>query len=275
MKKSEARISPELRRNAGSTLFIGALVVVSLSVFTFSAYNEMSAACIDTYQYLSFFIAPSSDKARTYGDAHFDARISARYNREKAEWYYLSSLHLNPKEPFVEHQLARLAFLRGDLYLALSRISREIETNPEPSPSSYYVRGLIEGYLADYPASERDYRMYLKSDPYNWAAVNDLAWVLLKDNRPQDALTAIDGVLGHWHDNPWLLNSRAIALYDLHRTSLARTSIVRAAQAVMHLTPQEWSTAYPGNDPLIAVSGVAALQDAIRSNAHMIALTHE
>ncbi len=94
--------------------------------------------------------------------------------------------------------------------------------------------------------------------------------MLLKDNKPKEALAAIDTVLPYWQENPWLLNSRATALFDLGRKKEAYDAILLASAAVAKLTPSQWSRAYPGNDPLIGQEGVDKFKKAVDNNMHRI-----
>jgi hypothetical protein len=73
-----------------------------------------------------------------------------------------------------------------------------------------------------------------------------------------------------WPENPWLLNSRATALFELGQLDRAHEVIIQAAAAVETVTPAEWIKAYPGNDPLIAIDGVAAFKKAVAENMHSI-----
>jgi tetratricopeptide (TPR) repeat protein len=177
---------------------------------------------------------------------------------------------LDPALPFVQHQLARIEFLEGDFPEALARISTEIESRSDPSPSSYYIRGLVLGFMGRWDDAAIDYEQYLRADPSNWAAINDYAWVLLKAGKAGDALAAADAGLEYWPDNPWLLNSKASALFELGALDGAYESARRAHEAAARVTESDWLEAYPGNDPLIAGDGVAALRSAIEENMHML-----
>jgi tetratricopeptide (TPR) repeat protein len=182
---------------------------------------------------------------------------------------------MDPTQPYVRHQLARILFLKSELVGALSLVTQEIELFKEQaSPSSYYVRGLIYGYMDDFKKAAVDYEVYLKSDVNNWAAINDYAWVLIQDNRSHDALNALNWGLSSWPDNPWLLNSKVVALYELGRFDDARTVAAEALKATQNIQPAQWSQAYPGNDPRIAREGVFALQESVRSNMHSILKTY-
>ena len=248
---------------AGSMTLVVALVVTS------------SGALLRTHEFISVNLFPSAERAYAYGVRHFDARRSRDYDIHHAEIMFKKSLRLNPQQPFAQHQLGRIEFLRGDITRALARINAEIATNPSPSPSSYYVRALIEGYMGDYEDAAKDYEVYLKTDPNNWAAINDYAWVLLKNSRALDALVALDWGLLYWPGNAWLLNSKITALFELGEMDKARETVALAGKAVMSITESDWMRAYPGNDPLIAREGVLAFQEAVRANIHTIAIARQ
>ena len=89
----------------------------------------------------------------------------------RAEIFFQRAVQLDPHLPYVFHQLGRIAFLEGDFNLALSYINTQIDLEGSTTPNSYYMRGLIEGYMGDYTDAETDYVHYLKYDPIDWAAV--------------------------------------------------------------------------------------------------------
>lgn len=212
-------------------------------------------------------ISPSAERAYAYGNEKFDAQLPEDYDPVQAQKMYELALQLDPSMPYVRHQLARLEFLKGNFEAALVLIDAEIAMlNGPASPSSYYIRGLINGFAGNYTEAIRDYETYLALDPTNWAGTADYAWVLLKVNRSGTALLAINKVIDLWPDNPWLLNSKAIALSDLGMTEEAKRVGAKAVARVNVLTNEEWSHAYPGNDPLIAQEGVAAFRKAVREN---------
>lgn len=214
---------------------------------------------------------PSAKLAYEYGSAHFDARAVAMYDIVRAKNLFDRALELDPAYPNVRHQLGRVAFLRGDFRTAMIYLNAEIAMPGGPgTPSSYYMRGLIEGYMGDYEEAIVDYAKYLESDPTNWAALNDYAWVLLKANRPAEALSAVERGLKFFPANPWLLNSKAIALFELGKYGEALVAAELALPGAKAVTDDQWLTAYPGNDPRIAKTGIATLQDSIEENIHRI-----
>jgi len=222
-----------------------------------------------TYETAAFAIAPSAERAYAYGERHFDALQPSFYNMERAEYFFREALARNSAMSFVRHELARIAFLRGDFSQALSLIDAEIAAGPA-SPSSYYVRGLILGFMGRYDEAAESFETFLRYSPTNWGGVNDYAWVLLKAGRPAEALSAVEEVLPYWPENPWLLNSAAVAANDLGEYEKARMYAQRAVERVQTLTEEEWLKAYPGNDPRIAADGVNAFKEAVRATMHTI-----
>lgn len=236
-------------------------------------YREPLAEHAWEYSHVPFLAKVSSDseflvRAASY---HMDAQSGRTYDLDVAESLLKKAVAFDADAPYVFHQLARIAFLRGDFGKALSYINTEI-SHGDASPSSYYVRGLIEGFMGDYAAAANDYEVFLRADGTNWAAINDYAWVLLKSGRYRDALVSLDWGLSTWPENPWLHNSRATALFELGRAEEALAAAQEADRLVANISEKDWLQAYPGNDPLIAESGVEAFKKAIQENMHSIEL---
>ncbi len=217
-------------------------------------------------------VAPSAERALRYGEAHLDASHSESYDIDRAEMLFLRAQRLNLKLPLVQHQLSRVSFLRGDFDQALKYIENELSSNPTPSNTSHYMRGLILGYMDRFDEAAISFETYLRTDSKNWAAINDYAWVLLKAGRTQEALIAVDWGLLFWPDNVWLLNSKATALFEMGRTEKAYMTIAHAHEILHTLDEAEWSRAYPGNDPLIAREGVKVFNESVEENMHTISV---
>lgn len=226
----------------------------------------------EVYERTAFALAPSASRASSYGLQHLDARNPAMYDIDAAEYFYRKAVAIDPTYPYVNHQLARVEFLRGNFNLALYYINKEIALHGDSEPNTYYVRGLIEGYAGDYTASAKDYKYFLQVDPHNWAGLNDYAWVLLKAGRFEDAASASAYGLTLFPQNPWLLNSYATATFELKHYEEALTAAKRAEAAVQTLDEREWLHAYPGNDPQIAGQGIASFKKAVADNMHTIQL---
>ena len=251
------------------------LIATAVTAIVIGASSMFAQQIRDIYQIVSIQLFPSAELAYAYGQEHFDTELGGAYNLQLAHDFFRTAARLDPEYPYVNHQLARIEFLEGDFETAILYINRQIQLYGESTPNSYYVRGLIEGYMDKFADAARDYRIYVAHDPTNWAGTNDLAWVLLKDNRPQEALDAIEKVLPVWPENPWLLNSKATALYELGRIQEAHAAAEIASRTVLAVDGKEWSKAYPGNDPLIGEEGAAAFRSAVLKNMHTISLALE
>lgn len=218
----------------------------------------------------AYRLDPTAERAFAYGELHFNALDRYAYDIDRAEFYLKQAALKDPTMLYVQHELARISFLRGDFTLALAKINFQIDMHGDSTPNSYYIRGLIEGFMGKYADSARDYERYLEFDPYNWAALNDYAWILLKDGRHDEALAAAERGLAAFPDNVWLLNSRAIALYEIGYGAEALVDLKAAQKNLQSVTTEDWLLAYPGNDPRVAAAGLRSFKGAVDANIHMM-----
>lgn len=249
----------------GALILASGVLILSLSIIPqFAAMVEKN---VDDMQYA---LMPSAPRAFAIAQKHFDAQDPIRYDFARAEKYFRLAFDLNPALPHLNHEMARVHFLKGDFENAMRFINAQIALERDDLPNSYYVRGLIEGYQKDYDAAIADYAHYLSLDPHNWAAINDYAWVLLKTGRAIEAARITGAALNEAPKNAWLLNTNAIALYEMGDTLQARAKAAAAIAAAEHVQVKDWLRAYPGNDPKIAEEGVRSLRESASANMHTI-----
>lgn len=218
-------------------------------------------------QILHVTVSPSAERAYTYGQNYFDVAHRSSYHPKIASWFYEKALRTDRFFPLAHHQLARLAFLRGEYDVALRHINAEIVLPGGPkNPSSWYVRGLIRGFAGEYEGAVHDYKMYLRYDPKNWAAINDYAWVLLKSGDADTALIALDEGLSYHPTNPWLISNRGVALAELGFLEAAKEEGKKARVFAEQLGVEDWNKAYPGNDPTAGEVGLDHFKAAIERN---------
>ena len=253
-----------------SVVIIGILATVLTS--SWGPFGEMRERLIVSWEDGMYALAPSAARAFAYGERHFNARAASVYDVERAAYFFDKAADIDPTYPYLYHELARIAFLKGEFETAMALIDMQIAQMGDKAPNSYYIRALIEGYKGEYAASAKDYEYFLKFRPTNWAAVNDYAWVLLKAGRAEEAKLATARVLEWFPDNPWLLNTYATALYETHGYAEALQAAQKASIAVFKLSEAEWLQAYPGNDPRIANKGITAFKKAVEDNIHSITL---
>lgn len=251
------------------TLLAGMIFLVGLAAFVYY-YLPLDPASLSYYrERTSYALNPSAGKAYAYGLEHFSASKPASYNIDRAEYFFREAVKQDETYGHSHHQLARIAFLRGEFGPAMQEIDKEIELHPD-NPNAYYVRGLIAGYQGAYGAAAKDFAQFLTMKPDGWAGYNDYAWVLTKKGDYQVAIDALEDGLEKFPGNPWLLNSYAVTLREAGHTESAARVAALAKDAVMRLTAEDWSLANPGNDPRIAGQGLETFRSATIQNLNMI-----
>lgn len=247
------------------------LVVATMSILF--VYMYVTDPAIEVFvRSLRLSLFPSAEKAYEYGNDYFESTRAWSYDISAARFFYAKAYELDHTLPHVQHQRARIAFLEGDFDRALMLINDEIEKGEDGplSDSSYYVRALIYGFKGDYAQAAKDYETYLRTDPTNWAAINDYAWVLLRGGQAEESFIATAYGLEYHPSNVWLLNSHAIALFELGRAEEALEYIQKAQLQLPIVTEREWLTAYPGNNPSDAAEGMNTLRQSVRENLRKI-----
>jgi tetratricopeptide (TPR) repeat protein len=254
---------------SGARLALIVVFLVGLVAYGPHIYYLASVASENTL----FKMRPSAEKALAYGGRHLNASSRALYDIDRTEMWFRTAERMEAELPLLNHQLARVTFLRGNLGEALFYIEKEIQLGNHKS-NAHYMRGLIQGYLGNYTEAAKSYEKYLVDNPQNWAGLTDYAWVLLKAKRFEDARDATERGLMVFPDNAWLLNTSAIALYELGDLSLALERAQKAVAATEKLTESDWLHAYPGNDPAIAHEGLATLRKSAVDNMHIVEAAH-
>lgn len=250
---------------------LGAAFAVALSLFVLWQIPQVRAGVEVLYEEVMLALRPSAERAYGYGMRHFDAPVySASYDIVRAEHLFRRALILEPHYPLARHQLGRVAFLRGDFSAALWQLDKEKENNPDPSISTYYMRGLVLGFMERPEEAIPEFERFLESEPATWAALNDYAWVLLKAGRFAQAAVVAQQGLEHMPESPWLLNTAAVAFFETGDLERALRLAQAAADTAAGITKEQWLSAYPGNDPGVAHEGILALQQSSLDNLRTI-----
>jgi len=264
------QISLLLPRYAG----IAFALFIAVCVFLYTAPGHAATIAL---QYLhtprlAFMIDTNAARAFEIGDYYFE-NPAGPYRPDAAAKYFARTLSLDPTHPHAHHQLARIFFLRGNFDKALAEINVQIELHGESSISSYYVRGLILGYMGQPEQAEQDFRHYLSKRERNWGAYNDIAWIYFQlGNFEQMREEAVYG-LRIAPNNPWLLTTYGVAEMNLGNKAAARDSFEAALSAIVTTTPEEWSRVNPGNDPAIAERGLEEMRRTIEKNIDLLITT--
>jgi tetratricopeptide (TPR) repeat protein len=187
------------------------------------------------------------------------------YHLNRAENFFQYALKIKENYPGAHYQLARIYFLRGNFNLARKEINAELAAYPD-FKRSFYVRGLINGYAGRFPEAVNDFENFLHWKPSSWAAHNDLAWVYFQVGNFEKVLELANDGLRYAPENPWLLNTKGLALYNLDRPAEAKEYLTQALEKTEKLAPEDWKKAYPGNDPNFSANGLTQMLAAIKTN---------
>jgi len=188
-----------------------------------------------------------------------------KHNLEKAEKFFKYSLSIGSDHSYAHYQLARIYLVRNDLEKAKAEIDQELKYHPE-NKRSFYVRGLIDGYLKNYAEAQDDFKKFIDYAPNEWAGYMDLSWVYLSDGKFQEAADASGKGLEKYPENVWLLSNYGLAEYKLKNFEEAKKFLERGKELAKNLTVEDWKKAYPGNDPAGAERGVDDIKGAISYN---------
>jgi tetratricopeptide (TPR) repeat protein len=94
-----------------------------------------------------------------FGGGAYDVKLAGKF--------YEMTLKKDPEFPRANYQLGRTYFIRGDFSASWYYIEKEIKYYPD-FPKSYYMRGLIFGYVNHLDAAENDFKKFLSLKPNSW-----------------------------------------------------------------------------------------------------------
>lgn len=256
----------KISRDKKRLVALGIPVFFFALLFFFHAWIGLMAWRLARMPHVSLFFNQQAGHAFEIGNYYFNVYRDGVYDLDKAAHYFKRALAMDPAVPGAWHQLARIDFLRGDLSNALTKINTQIELHGNSSIASYYVRGLINGFMGNFGDAERDFLAFLSWNTKSWAAYNDLAWIYFSQGNYRDTETTAREGLALNPGNPWLLNSLGVALLNQEKKREAYAILVIALKESETLTLSDWHTAYPGNDPSLGDIGLKKMQQVIRRN---------
>ncbi len=240
-------------------LIAGYTILALILVASVPSVREYAQNTVDD---IRFRLNPTAAQAFMLGNKYFNAADPAHYDVERAKYYFYKAVELDVDHPAALQQIARTSFVTGNIEGSLAQIDLHITKHPDTDASAYYIRALAYGFLGNYAAAAKDFERYIELRPSVWAAYNDLAWIKLKSNRPDEALTILDRGLTVAPENAWLLSAKSAALYELGRSADAYDVATRAVIAAEKVTVEEWALMYTGNDPKTFEAGMRELRQA-------------
>ncbi len=140
------------------------VAAISCFIFSFVAFHNR----IDIFVWYTFhtpdtaFVFNHDARfALMIGDYYFNEGGKGVYKPDIAKTYYKKALAIDPTVRNAWHQLSRIDFVEGDLHAAYDDINMQITLHGDSFPNSYYMRGLIEGYIGNLDAAEKDFQKAL------------------------------------------------------------------------------------------------------------------
>lgn len=198
---------------------------------------------------------PLAGWALARGDFYFNG---GAYDAQKAALFYRGATVADGSNAGAHYQLGRVYFVLGKHAEALSEMNTALALRPDFA-KAYYMRGLIYGTMGNQDAAESDFKKILEleadnpaiisDDPGGWAVFNDLAWAQFKKGNYSDMQKTAEAGIKRYPNNPWLLNSLGLALFNLDERDRAKDIFDHALAEAEKLTPEDVGRAYPGNDP--------------------------
>ncbi len=205
--------------------------------------------------------------AKCVGDGLFGAWT---YNIEWAETFYnIADKSKASSLPWLNYQLARVHFIKGNLIKSIDYSNLELELYPA-NCRSYYMRGLAYGYLEKLEEAISDFEKFNSCIPLTWAGHNDLAWLWYRLGNATKSVEIIERVNIIYEYNPWLQNTYGVALMNIGRYDEAKKAFDNAKLGADTLTVEAWGNAYPGNNPLIYETGLQKMRENIEENIKLL-----
>lgn len=200
------------------------------------------------------------------GNYYFEGK---KYNLTLAKQKFLRVIELDERFPGAHYQLSRVYFIENHLPDALNEINKELAYTPDVK-RSYYIRGLVYGYMGMLDNAAQDFETFLRWKPESWAGHNDLAWIYFRMGEYEKALAVSETGLRFNPDNVWLLNSQGVSLMNLGRKTEAKEAFENALAQAEKMGPLAWGRAYPGNNPALYGEGIRAMQQSIQKNLELL-----
>jgi tetratricopeptide (TPR) repeat protein len=251
-----------------------ALGMISLVLTFFAVRVPVTTWWWDTTRTLPevvIFVSQDAGLGTRVAYYYFDAGDQQKeYDIARANRLYDQVLAIDPTIAWSWYQKGRIAFLHKDYDEALVFLDQFQELSDIPRPRAIYLKGVILGFMGKPEAALESLQEYYTLDDQSWYIYNNLAWVYFQLGRftDMDDISAA-GLVIH-PDNPWLLMNQSLALYNLGLPEEAKKYINRSYNKAMQLTEADWSTTYPGNDPLIASMGLVELLTIVEANRDLI-----
>jgi tetratricopeptide (TPR) repeat protein len=224
----------------------------------------LSISLLYTYRYKAYYAV---------GTTAFGGKVLGMsvYNIALAEKFFTMAKEEVPEAIWVNYQLSRINFIKGDLQRAIYFADRELELYPD-NCRTHYIRGLTYGYMEHLDEAITDFETFNQCFPDTWAGHNDLAWFWFRKGDMDKVIKVIESTIsvGTNAASPWLQNTYGVALMNTGSYLRAENALRMADYLAQNMTEEDWGKAYPGNDPKIYEQGLESMRRSIKSNLDIL-----
>ncbi len=178
---------------------------------------------------------------------------------------------------WLDYQLSRIHFIRGDLTTAISYADKELVNHPNNCRTNY-IRGLAYAYQdsdASLDKAIENFERFNTCFPGTWAGHNDLAWFWFRKGNMEKVIGVVEEVSDKYPSNPWIQNTYGTALMNVGRLTEAKKAFEAAKSAADNMTEETWGAAYPGNNPKIYKKGLEEMRKSINNNLDTIKILNK
>lgn len=208
----------------------------------------------------------------SFGDMAFGGKIANHtfYNLEIAEGFFkLADISSERKPLWLNYQISRVNFIKGDFSQAIYFANKELELHPT-NCRTHYIRGLTYAYMDRLDAAISDFEAFNTCFPDTWAGHNDLAWFWFRKGNMNKVIEVIEPSAQKYTTNAWVQNTYGVALMNLGRYQEAEKALLLAKESAAKMTPKDWGESYPGNDPSVYKKGLDVMRESIDANLKII-----
>ncbi|MBU0678579.1 MAG: tetratricopeptide repeat protein, partial [Verrucomicrobia bacterium] len=135
-------------------------------------------------------------------------------------------IHYRPGDTSALELLLRIDSREGKMELAEQHVDQLLIIDSENAFGNY-ILGTLQMSRGEYHLAEDSLRVSISSAP-TYAALNDLAWVLYKDHRYDEALTNVQHSLQLFAGNPSAWDTQGVVLMALNRLPEAEEAIEKS-----------------------------------------------
>ena len=190
------------------------------------------------------------------------------------KFFVLADKSDHKKVTWLNYQLSRIYFIKGDFDKAIIQADLELVYHPD-NCRTHYIRGLTYGYMDNLDYAIKDFQKFNTCFPNTWAGYNDLSWFWFRKGDMKKVVEIINTVKEIYPQNPWIQNTYGVALMNLKRYGEAEIAFKNAKIGIESMTYKDWGRAYPGNNPSVYKEGFEAMKKSIDENLVLILNTNK